>query len=154
MMKWFAGVRVANVFFDSQGSGAQILNERVMNNFVGAGPRVAMEFTKPLPGKGLALYGRFEASGLFGQTSQSFSRTELLPGGGTASGALQTGRMSLGVPVTDASFGVRYVPQMRNQMVRLTAGYLYEQWFYLGQTDTSDAGVTLNGAFFRGEWGF
>ncbi len=154
MMKWFAGVRAANVFFDSQGTGAQILSQRVTNNFVGAGPRLAMEFTKPLPGRALALYGRFEVSGLIGQTTQSFSRTELLPGGGTAAGTAQTGRMSLGVPVADASFGVRYVPQWRNQMLRLTGGYLYEQWFYLGQTNTSDAGVTLNGAFLRAEWGF
>ena len=154
MIKWFAGVRAANVYFDSQGTGAQILNERTMNNFVGAGPRLAAEFTKPLPGRALALYGRFEASGLFGKTSQSFSRTELLPGGGTGSGSLDTGRMSLGVPVIGASCGLRYVPQWRNQMIRLTGGYLYEQWFYLGQTSTSDAGVTLNGAFLRAEWGF
>jgi hypothetical protein len=154
MLKWFAGVRVANTFFDSQGSGAQILGERVTNNFVGAGPRLAMEFTKPSPGGALALYGRFEASGLIGSTTQSFARTEVLPGGGIASGAMSSGRMSLGVPVLDASCGVRYVPQFGDRRLRLTAGYLYEQWFYLGETDTSDAGLTLNGAFLRAEWGF
>jgi hypothetical protein len=154
MMKWFAGVRAANVYFDSQGTGGQILSERVTNNFVGAGPRLAMEFTKPLPGRALALYGRFETSGLFGRTTQSFSRTETLPGGGTATGYEAPGRTSLGVPVLDASCGVRYVPQWRNRMLRLTGGYLYEQWFYLGQTGTSDAGLTLNGAFLRAEWGF
>ncbi len=154
MLKWSAGVRVANVFFDSQGSGAQILNERVMNNFVGAGPRLALDLTKPLPNSAVSLYGRFEASGLLGSTSQSFDRTEILPGVGPVSGSLRTGHMSLGVPVVDASFGVRYVPQIGQRMVRLTAGYLYEQWFYLGETDTSNAGLTLNGAFLRGEWGF
>ena len=109
---------------------------------------------KPWPNRPWSLYARAEVSGLLGQTTQSFARTEILPGGGVASGALTVKNVSLGVPVLDASCGVRYVPQFGRRMWRITAGYLFEQWFYLGETSTSQAGVTLSGGFLRAEYGF
>jgi len=152
-IKYFAGVRIANAFFDSQGAGAQILSERVSNNFVGAGPRLGVELTKPLGMSPWSLYGRFEVSGLLGKTNQTFSRSELL-GGTLVSGATAVSNLSLGVPVIDGSLGVRYVPQLGRQRWRITGGYLYEQWFYLGETSTSSAGITLSGGFLRAEFGF
>ena len=153
MLKWFYGARLANLFFDSRGAGQQILSERVMNNYVGAGPRVGAEVTKPIHGGSLSLYGRVEFSGLLGSTSQSFSRTELLAGGGLASGSASQHNISLGVPVVGASLGVRYMPPWGNGL-GFSAGYQFEQWWYLGTTASSDAGLTLQGVFLRGEMGF
>lgn len=152
-IKYFAGVRVANAFFDSQGSGGQILGERLSNNFVGGGPRFGVELSKGLGGTPWSLYGRFEVSGLLGKANQTFSRSEI-SGGTTISGAADVNNLSLGVPVLDAAFGLRYVPQWGGRPWRLTWGYVYEQWFYLGETSTSNAGITLNGVVFRGELGF
>jgi hypothetical protein len=152
MLKWFYGARLANVFFDSRGTGAQILSERVMNNFVGAGPRIGAEVTKPIPGTRLALYGRLEFSGLLGNTTQSFARSELV-GGTLVGGSARQSDLSLGVPVVGASLGARYMPPWANGL-GISAGYQFEQWWYLGTTSSSDAGLTLQGVFLRGEMGF
>lgn len=113
IMKWFLGARIANVFLASQGSGAQILNERVTNNFIGGGPQLGLDLTRPLGASAWALYARMETSGLAGDSSQSFARTETLAGGGTATGFARQSSAALGVPVIDVWAGIRYVPQWR-----------------------------------------
>ncbi len=151
MIKWFFGARIANAYFDSQGSGAVILNERVTNNFVGGGPQIGVDLTRPFGDSPFSLYARFQTSGLAGEATQSYARTETLGGGGTATGYARPAGSATGVPVLDLWFGARYAPRWGKGMLRMTAGYQYEQWFYL---DASSAELTLNGVFFRGEYGF
>ncbi|HWC90382.1 MAG TPA: Lpg1974 family pore-forming outer membrane protein [Pirellulales bacterium] len=151
LLKWFYGARLANVYFDSRGAGSQVLSERVMNNFAGAGARVGLEFTQPLPGRCWSVYSRLEFSGLFGTSTQSFDRTQIT-GGGTVSGSARQSANG-GVPVVSASLGARYVP-MRWPGLGLSAGYQFEQWWYLGTGSSSDAGLTLQGVFLRSEFNF
>lgn len=156
-LKWSFGARLANVFFQSQASGAQILQERMVNNFVGAGLHTAVDLTKPLPRwPTWSVYGRLEASGLFGATTQSFSRNELLPGGGTATGAVSTHDFNLGVPILDVSCGLGYTSRWGNRQLQFTSGYVYEQWWYLGNTGlgNSNLGLTIQGLFFRCSLGY
>jgi hypothetical protein len=156
-LKWAFGARMANVFFESQGAGRQILEQRMVNNFVGGGLHTSVDLTKPLPWRpGLAVYGRIEASGLFGATTQSFSQTEVLPNGTIASGAVSTHDFDLGVPILDVSCGLSYTPPWRNKMLQLMTGYVYEQWWYLGDTGigNSNLGLTIQGVFFRCQFGY
>ncbi len=162
-MKWAFGARIANVFFDSQGVGQQILHERVMNNFVGGGLHTSVDFSKPLPWRpSFAVYARFEGSGLFGDLTQSFTRTEVA-GGGTITGTAIRRNVSIGVPVLDVEAGLSYMPIPCNGNVRITGGYKLQQWFYMDMltsdqtistTIISSAGVTLQGAFLRAEFGY
>ena len=154
-MKWAFGGRAANVFFDSRGSGAQILSERVTNNFVGGGMHGSVDISKPLPRwPALALFCRFEASGLIGNITQSFARTEILPGGGIASGSARSQGTGTGVPVLDVYAGMSYVPRFFHDALRITGGYRMQQWWYLGQTSSSEAGLFMQGFFLRGEFGY
>ncbi len=143
------------MFFDSRGAGAQILSERVTNNFIGGGMHGTVDITKPLPRwPALALYCRLEASGLIGNLSQSFAQTQLVPGVGTASGSARIQSLSVGVPVIDVYAGMSYVPRFFNDALRMTGGYRMQQWWYLGQTSSSEAGLFLQGFFVRGEFGY
>jgi major outer membrane protein len=154
-MKWAYGVRVANVFFDSRGTGNQILSERVSNNFTGAGPRASVDFLKLFAGRpSLGAYTRFEFSGVWGQINQSFTRTELLPVVGAVTGAGRVHNVDTGVPVFEMESGLSFMPQLGCNWLRFTGGYRFEQWWYIGQTSTSNAGLTLQGVFLRGEWGY
>jgi hypothetical protein len=154
-LKWAAGARMANVFFDSQGVGNQILNERVTNNFVGGGIHASVDLAKPFAWRpALGVYARADFSGLWGQINQNFARTELLPGGGVATGAGRVRSVDSGVPILEAELGLTYTPPAGPCWLRFISGYRYEQWWYLGQTSSSNAGLTLQGVFFRGEWGY
>jgi hypothetical protein len=50
--------------------------------------------------------------------------------------------------------GLSFMPQLGCNWLRFTGGYRFEQWWYLGDTSTSNAGLTLQGVFLRGEWGY
>ena len=75
-----------------------------------------------------------------------------------ATGASHVRDISLGVPVVAGSLGLSYVPAWRDGTVRLTTGYQYEQWWYLGDTvgngGSSTVALTLQGMFFRCEFGY
>ncbi len=126
-----------------------------MNNFVGGGLHTSVDFSKPfhwMPS--VAFYARVEGSGLFGDLSQSFTRTEVLPNASTASGSLNLRDISIGVAILDVECGLSYMPLRANSNFRVTSGYKLQQWFYLGDTTTSSAGITLQGVFLRGEFGY
>src|SRR5262249_30202494 len=63
--RWEVGARLATIFFDSQADGV-LLGVDTSNHFVGAGPMIALDLTRELPGTGLALYSRVEAADLIG----------------------------------------------------------------------------------------
>jgi hypothetical protein len=153
LMRWSAGARVANVYFDSQGTGA-LVSERIMNNFKGGGMHMAVEFTKAMPWNPLSAYLRIDGAGVLGNTSQTFSRTAMTPGGPTVSGSSGVSRLALGVPVLSVQAGMSWVPPWRERTIRVSGGYQYEQWWYLGQTSSSLAELTLQGMFLKGEVGF
>src|SRR5207247_2020125 len=62
------GVSAANVFFDSQARGGQILDMQASNNFAGVGPHFAFGLEKDLGHVPVAVYGRLEGAGLLGKT--------------------------------------------------------------------------------------
>ncbi len=154
-LKLAFGARGANVFFDSTGFGQQILHERVTNNFAGGGMHASIDISKPMPRlPALAVFARFEVSGLIGDVTQSFTRTEILPGGGTATGFGRIRNIDTGVPVIDVYAGMSYAPHWFHDSLRVTGGYRLQQWWYLGSTASSDASLFMQGFFVRGEFGY
>jgi hypothetical protein len=146
-VRWTFGARAANVFFDNRLTGPT-LQERSMNNFSGAGIFARFELTKAMPWNPLGIYLKGEATGLLGKTTQSFAGTMA---GGSGSAAT---RFNNGVPMVQFEAGLSYVPPWRCGCCRATAGYLFQQWWDLGDTADSIAELTLQGVFFRTELGY
>lgn len=142
------GLSAGNVFFDSQAHGAQILSERASNNFAGVGPYLTFGLDKSCGPTPFAWYGRLEAAGLIGKTRQHFEETDVTPAG-VVSAASASGSQSNGVGLFGVESGFQYVPGQ--SPVRLSVGYRWERWWFVGATDTSNADLTIQGFFLRGE---
>jgi hypothetical protein len=147
--QWRIGVQLADVFFDSSirnGTGAQSAS----NSFRGAGPHARLELDHHLPfGPGLSLYGRLEGAGVLGRISQKFREEITNPGGGPANGFWEQNGTQM-VPTLLVQAGLDYVPPRRANW-RLSLGYVYERWWYVGQLgEDSNAGTLSNT---RGEFG-
>src|SRR5439155_10488925 len=72
-MKWRAGVRLANVYFDSLAAGF-FREESTSNHFIGAGPHVGLDLWRSLDIEGMGLFLRLEGASVIGQISQGFER--------------------------------------------------------------------------------
>jgi hypothetical protein len=151
-LKWFAGVRLGSVYFDSRATG-QVLEQRTSNSFLGAGPRGGLELSwRPAtyPLCRLFFFGRLEGAVLVGQVKQSFEETVTGPDGEIIGGAL-TQRSTQAVPILHFQTGVGYTPPWGDQQLHFRLGYDFEQWWSVGG---SKADLTLNGIFFRTEFSF
>ena len=60
-MKWLMGVRIANVFFDTE-AGNALGQQSVSNNYVEAGPMIGLNLSKRLEGTGLDFFCRLECA--------------------------------------------------------------------------------------------
>jgi hypothetical protein len=150
-MKWLAGVRLANVYFDSQAVGL-VMEQKTSNWFLGAGPHVGLELWRRLDHPGLALFGRVEGAALLGDIHQSFEEVFAMNGVPLVGGALrQTGTQA--VPVVSADLGVAWAPPWGNWL-RLSAGYHVEHWWYLGQVNNSRAELGAQGLLLRAEFSY
>jgi major outer membrane protein len=145
------GIRTATVFFDSRAVGHQILNEHMSNMFAGVGPRVGFDASRWVFG-GLGFYFQSEGSALVGQVHQRFSETALVNGSRLIASS-STPYQSTGVGILALESGLRWVPRW-NENLRLSIGYHWERWWNVGAADGSNAELTLQGIFFRGELRF
>jgi hypothetical protein len=161
-MKWRFGVRYANIFFDSQAQGAQILDERTSNIFNGAGVRAGLDLHRALPVPGLSLFGKIEGSFLVGPVSQSFEETVRESNGTIVSGVgnsthhvNQDAFTNTATPlILILEGGFSYVPSDWGHWLRLSAVYHFEQWWAMGIPLTGDGLLTVNGIFFKAELNF
>ena len=147
-MKWRAGVRLANAYFESLALGF-FREERTSNHFFGAGPHVALDLWRSLPTEGLGLFLRLEGASVIGQISQGFERIvgdDVLVGGATLIHHTQA------VPVLNAQAGVSWLPWSGRS--RFALGYEFERWWSIGEAGDSRAELTTQGIFCRAEFGF
>ncbi len=152
-LSWRFGVRVAAAYWDTRVQG-NFLEQRVSNNFVGAGPRFGLEATRQLDVfPGLAAFARLDGSFVIGGVSQSFEEVQRLPGGAHVGGATDVTSTRL-VPMLDFQTGVSYTPQVTGRWLRFSLGYLFQQWWGVGNAGNSHADLNLQGIFFRGEFNF
>jgi hypothetical protein len=146
------GARLASVYMDTRAQG-QILGQRVSNNFLGAGPHSGVDLFQALPWQDLGLFARVQGAVAVGQTRQAFEETFISPGYFSVGGATSV-RATQTVPILDVQAGLTWTPNGSKYNFAFTAGYQFQEWWYLGQTDTSNASLTAQGFFIRGEWGF
>jgi hypothetical protein len=161
-LKFRIGARLAAIYLDSEASNA-LNSQEASNYFLGAGPSATIDFErrfKELPE--LGLYLRLDGAVLTGQVRQQF-REDLgigTPGQEDAFFEFQktqtTGQLTL-------QFGFIYHPLgVSNDRLRITGGYEFEQWWGVGKLNgttapanvSSDANITAQGIFLRGEYDF
>jgi hypothetical protein len=151
------GARVQNFFFDSSVNGPYF--QQASNNFFGAGFHGRLDLVRRIEAvRGLSLFGRVEAAELIGLITQKFRQSEVL-----ADGTTQTSftyyRHSQSPPQILLQAGLSYVPPVFTN-VTLTAGYQFEDYFYLAQFNTqagpsaSRGELMTNGFFLRGQVDF
>jgi hypothetical protein len=146
------GVRLAGVFFDTRAVGA-ILEQRVSNNFFGAGPHAGLDVYQGLPLSDLSLFARVQGAIALGQTRQSFEEafffSNFVGGGAT------TERLTQALPMLDVQAGLTWAPWWSKRGVHFTAGYQFQSWWFVGEARSgSEASLTAQGLFLRGELGF
>ncbi len=145
------GISAADVFFDSQARGRQILLQSASSNFAGVGLPVVFQFHKPIAQSRISLYGEVDATGLVGYTRQHFSETISTSDMGPLSASVAERPQSNGVGIFGVEGGASYVPWDAH-LWRFTLGYTWQRWYFVGATSDSNAALTLQGIFLRGEW--
>jgi len=149
-LKWRVGARVGSTFFDSQ-AVSPLLDQRTLNNFIGAGPHVGMDLWRRFEGSGWSLFSRLESSLVIGEIHQDYTELVTAPGGGKVFG-LGTQSQLQPVPTLDVQLGVSYTPPW-NESLRFSTGYVFERWFNVGEAGFLTKGdVTYQGGFLRAEW--
>jgi hypothetical protein len=151
-MKWKAGVRLANVFFDSHALGV-FLEERTSNNFFGAGPHAGLDLWRSLGTSGLGIFGRIEGASVVGQISQSFEAVGFASDGSLVGGATLV-HHTQAVPTLNVQAGLGWSRWWAGHWSRYAIGYEFERWWYLGEAASSRGELTTQGIFFRGEFNF
>jgi hypothetical protein len=150
-LSWRLGVRVAAAYWDTRARG-RFLEQRVSNNFVGAGPHLGLEASRQLDlVPGLAVFGRIEGAVVVGGIDQNFEEVQRLAGR-TFGGATRLDG-SRTVPMLNILTGISYTPQC-SRWLRFALGYQLEQWWGVGDVGASGADLTIQGLFFRGEFNF
>jgi hypothetical protein len=144
-MKWRAGIRVANVYFDSS-AGTDLVSQHETNNFWGAGPHFALDLKRRLGDTGFSVGGQVDGGGVLGKIKQSYTEVDA----GIGSGSIRVNQNEP-APVLTIRLGLDWSPpELPN--LRLSTGYLFERWWTVGETGGRQGEVTLQGVFLRGEW--
>ncbi len=148
-LKARVGVRLADVYFDAHALG-EVLEQRVSNQFVGAGPHAGLDLWYRIPAvPGLGLFARLEGALPIGYARQHFEEAFTF-GDGTSVGSLASQGSTRVAPTVNGQLGVGWQPP--GTRLRLSAGYEYEYWWGLGRAGGSSAELFDQGAFFRAEF--
>ncbi|MBM4071804.1 MAG: hypothetical protein FJ271_23195 [Planctomycetes bacterium] len=146
------GLRTGNIFFDSNGFGNQVIWQGMRNNFVGIGPHVGVDYSRSLFGPRCGVYLLVDAAGLIGSLRQDFVDVRFLDNGSIAGGRLRRSDC-IGVGNLQLEPGIRVLP-LADPRFRVSIGYTWQRWWYVGDTFDSNADVTIQGIMFRGEFTF
>jgi hypothetical protein len=159
-ISWRAGVRFADVFFDSRAS-TDSLSEQASNDLVGGGPHARLDLERHLAfAPGLSLFGRLDGAVIIGQITQRF-REQLTVFDGVVLTDELSRRRSQAVPVLTVQAGLTYTP-CSAPFLHFAGGYQYEHWWFLGQLGLGSDGMlpTTRGElgahalFLRASWDF
>jgi hypothetical protein len=145
------GARIATVYFDSLADGYYI-TEQTSNNFVGGGPHFGVDARRTLDLPGLSFFSRIDGAVVIGRVHQSFEEAYVTADGSVVGGATDI-HNTQGVPVLSFLAGLSWTPQSYHWR-RYSLGYVFEQWWGVGQAGLSHADLTSQGVFFRAEFSF
>ena len=161
-MKWWFGLRQANIYFDSQetepfataAAGSGILATRTTNHHLGWGPHYGLELDRHWDGTGLSLVTWADGATLLGRTQQHYQEisTVLGPDGRPLTGDTRESNPQT-IPVLSIFLGFAWQPPRYHQF-RFSVGYEYEYWWNVGRISTStprgemsDQGILLRAEF-------
>jgi hypothetical protein len=148
--RWRAGARIAAAYFNTRAEG-DIIEQRITNRFVGAGPHVGLEAWRVLPVHGLFLFGKLDGAFLVGGARQRFEESLLFTDGSIQSGTTQLN--SVATPWTyRVEVGLCLAPPSV-PWLRVTGAYQYEQWWGFGN-GSSQTHLILQGPILRGEFNY
>jgi hypothetical protein len=150
-LRWEVGAKLSSIYFDSYGQG-DVIGQRVSDHFLGAGPMVALNVTRELPGTGLAVYARTEFADLLGQVTQRYAETVGDPRQPAGFGGLDV-HGSQAVPTLAVQAGLSWLARPDGRY-RLTAGYSFEQYWAAGKLGPTHGDVLAHGVFLRGEFNY
>jgi hypothetical protein len=151
-MRWEIGAKLSSIYFDSYGQGA-VIGQRVSNDFVGAGPSIALDVTRELPSTGLAIYSRAEFSDLWGKVTQRYAETVGDPRAPDGFGGFNQ-HGDQGVPVLALQAGLSWLSHPDGRW-RLTTGYSFEHYWGVGKVGpTTHGDVMAQGLFMRAEFNY
>lgn len=150
-LKFRLGLRLADVYLDSEAS-TPFESQQASNYFVGAGPGATIDFErrfKELPD--LGLYLQVDGAALTGQARQKY-REDLFASDMDAYFEQQKTQTS---EVLTAKAGFIYHPfGIGNDRLRFSGGYEYQHWWGIGKVNGTDAEISTQGVFLRGEYDF
>jgi hypothetical protein len=160
---WRLGARVATIYYDSAIdsnlittlSGPGSYQARVSNNFVGVGPKAALEFNHCFTPK-LSLYTNCEGAVLIGHVNQSYGETYDFPAVGGPFGGARDDSTTQAVPMLGINAGLRWTP-VGPDILMFSLGYQYEYWWMLGRlggANASNGDLESQGVYFRGQFRF
>jgi hypothetical protein len=154
-MRWWAGIRFADVYFDSSAASAA-LSQSESNTFYGVGPHAGLEVQRRLGTAGLELFARADGAMVFGQVRQRYTEAVSGPGGETA----VNDRFSHTQPVPYMALqaGVVWRPP-QEQRLSVALGYTIERWWEVGELLTtpppgSKGELTVQGVYLRFGWSY
>ncbi|OWK43668.1 hypothetical protein [Fimbriiglobus ruber] len=147
------GLRATSAFFDTVGNGAETLESKASSSFGGAGIHALFEYRQQIADRPLWLYTRMNTAGLLGKIRQQFAQTTLTNGTGMV-GGYDTGYLSNGMGQFGVEAGLSWADTIGGRNFRLTAAYTWERWWDFGNTNQSNAELTLQGFVLRAELGF
>jgi hypothetical protein len=145
-----AGVRLADVFFDTQVVG-EFVELRSSNHFIGAGPHAGLDLWYRFDVPGLALFARADGALPIGRVHQDYEAAFAFDDGSTVGGSASQGS-TRAVPTVSAQLGIGWQPL--GTRLRFTVGYEFEYWWGVGHAGDSRADIFDQGGFFRGEFNF
>ncbi|HEV3238004.1 MAG TPA: Lpg1974 family pore-forming outer membrane protein, partial [Gemmataceae bacterium] len=158
-MRWHVGTRLAGVYFNSNlavfvlpdNAGGGLATERVSNNFLGAGPHLALDLIHKFRSPGAYVFGRVDAAAVWGSVHQSFGETFTFADfGGQSLGAAVDASKTQVSPMLGIQFGLAWTPPAW-KCVTFSVGYEFEEWWDVGRAEGSQANVTFQGIFFGTE---
>ena len=149
-LKGRIGVRLADIYFDSSAFG-EVTWQRTSNEFIGAGPHAALDGWYHLHQFGLGVFARVEGALLIGNVKQHVEESFVF-NDGSSFGSFGSQNGTRAVPTVNAQLGLGWAPP--GTRLRFSAGYEYEQWWYVGHIGGSRAQLFDQGAFLRGEFSF
>jgi hypothetical protein len=151
-MKWWTGVRFANVFFDAT-AASPLLFERTSDNTFGVGPHGGLELQRCLGESGFSFFSRLDTAILFTQTRQHFGETLF----GEATGETRLSHTWV-VPYLAVQLGAVWRPP-QNERVSVALGYTFERWWEVGELLSafpvgSKGELTVQGVYLRFAWSY
>ena len=147
-MKGRVGVRLTNLFFDSQAVG-DALEQRITDHFIGAGPHMGLDFWRQFDTPGLSLFVRLDGGVVIGRVHQAYDESWALLDLGSATSLSGT----QAVPNLNVQVGLKWVPSSVRGL-SFSIGYEFESWWSVGRVGDCRADLYDQGLFLQSEFKF